>query len=75
MERYANWGGNSGIAAYEIGADSITIRFGDGWNYLYTEDRAGAANINRMKALARGGRGLNAFINTRVKKLYSRKFR
>lgn len=30
MERYRNRGGDSGVVAYEIGPDSITVMFSDG---------------------------------------------
>lgn len=73
MEAYANWGGDSGVVAYEIGPDSITVQFWDGGVYVYTNASASASNITQMKSLARQGRGLNAFINTRVKQLYARR--
>lgn len=77
MERYKNLGGNSGIMAYEIDDQSITVEFQDGSVYLYTYDSAGAENIERMKKLAIAGEGLNSFINTTpsVRKGYKQKFR
>lgn len=75
MERYRNVDGDSGVSAYEVGADFIRIQFSTGATYLYTDDSAGAANIEQMKILAREGNGLNSFINTRVRKLYARKER
>lgn len=75
MERYRNRGGDSGIVAYEIGPDSITVMFSDGAVYLYTYQSAGSANIERMKRLAIAGEGLNSFINRRVRKRYARKLR
>jgi hypothetical protein len=30
MERYKNLGGKSGVSAYEIGSDSITVQFTTG---------------------------------------------
>jgi len=75
MESYANLGGDSGVVAYELGLDSITVQFSDGAIYAYTNDSAGASIITRMKSLAREGQGLNAFINMRARKLYSRKLR
>ena len=75
MERYRNVGGNSGIAAYEIAPDSITVQFKDGSIYLYTNQSAGSANIEHMKQLARAGQGLNSFISRVVKKGYARKLR
>lgn len=75
MERYGNIDGDSGVAAYESGADFIRVQFSDGSVYLYTYASAGSQSIEHMKALAAAGRGLNAFINTSVKKSYSRKER
>ena len=73
MERYSNLGGDSGVVAYEIGNNSITVEFSDGKRYLYTYQSAGSDNIEQMKALAAAGRGLNSFINTNVKKRYASK--
>ena len=36
MKPYGNRHGNSGIAAYEVGADFIRLRFTSGSVYLYT---------------------------------------
>jgi hypothetical protein len=75
MERYGNLGGDSGVVAYEIGPDFIRVQFSDGAVYLYTYASAGSHNIEHMKQLARGGQGLNSFINTTVSKAYARKER
>ena len=75
MPRYANQGGNSGVVSYEISPTSITVRFSDGSEYRYTEGSAGSANIRAMHGLARSGRGLNAFINTRAKYRYAARHR
>src|SRR5687767_12090776 len=40
METYKNLGGDSNINAYDIGDDSITVRFNDGGTYLYNYDSA-----------------------------------
>ena len=73
MEKYRNIAGNSGVTAYEIGPDYITIAFSDGSIYRYTYASAGQENVERMKGLARAGQGLNTFIRTTVSKLYERK--
>lgn len=75
MEKYKNRGGDSGIVAYEIKGDSITVQFSDGSVYLYTYTSAGRSNIERMKNLAIAGEGLNSFINTMVKYKYASKIR
>jgi len=75
MERYSNSGGNSGVLAFEIGKDSITVQFSDGAIYLYNYQSAGSQNIEHMKGLAAAGRGLGSFINTNVRKKYAAKLR
>lgn len=75
MDRYKNLGGNSSVTAFEIGQDSITVQFNDGWNYLYNNQSTGAANVEKMKNLAVRGQGLNSFISRVIRKHYARKFR
>ena len=60
---------------FEIGNDYIRVQFNDNSVYLYTNSSAGPHNINKMKQLAQSGEGLNAFINTTVRKSYARKER
>ena len=73
MEPYKNIAGGSGVRAYEIGPDYITIEFSDGSVYRYTYASAGQENVERMKGLAQAGQGLNTFMNTTLSKLYERK--
>jgi len=75
MERYKNLGGDSGVSAYEIGAESITVQFSTGAVYLYTYRSAGSANIEKMKLLAAAGKGLNSYIKKYVNKGYESKLR
>ena len=75
MERYANRGGDSNVAWYEIDATSVSVQFNDGSIYLYTYQSTGSANIEHMKQLARSGQGLNSFINRSVRKAYARRLR
>ena len=70
MAAYKNLGGDSGIDSYEIAGDSITGTFSDRSVYRYNYASAGRDNIEHMKTLAVAGEGLNAFINTNVKKMY-----
>ncbi len=71
MVRYLN--PNSGIHAYQCGADFIRIRFADGNTYLYTYESTGIDNIEQMKLLARLGQGLNTYINTTVRGKYAKR--
>ncbi len=71
MERYKNLGGDSGVAAYEIGTDFIKVQFKTGSIYLYTYSSAGSSNIETMKELAINGEGLNSFIGRTVRNKYA----
>lgn len=73
MHRYRNTSGESGVVAYDIGKDSITIQFTGGDRYLYTERSAGADNIARMQELAREGRGLSTFVSQHIRSRYAKK--
>ncbi len=73
MKRYKNLSGDSGVIAYEIGNDSISIQFVDGCVYLYTYQSAGRDNIEHMKSLAIAGQGLSSFISQAVKKQFASK--
>ena len=73
MQRYGNQSRESGVVAYDIDAGQIVVQFRNGDRYLYTEDSAGAANIARMQALAKAGRGLSSFISQHVHDRYARK--
>jgi hypothetical protein len=75
VQRYPNRSRNSGVVAYEIGAESITVKFVDGNKYVYTYDSAGAENVDHMKRLAIRGEGLSGFISATVRDKYARKFR
>lgn len=73
MHRYRNISGESGVVAYDIGKDAITIEFTGGERYLYTERSAGAENIAKMQELAREGRGLSTFVSQHIRTRYARK--
>ncbi len=75
MQIYKNLDGDSGVVGFVISADSITVYFERGYNtaYTYNYNSAGRAVVESMKALALGGKGLNAFINTQAKKKYAYK--
>ena len=73
MPRYSNLSGKSGVVSYETTADSITLRFVNGDRYLYTAARPGRDAVDRMKALAKAGRGLSTFVSQHVRENYERK--
>lgn len=63
MQPYNDIDNDSNIEAFEIGDDSISVRFFDGRIYVYTYQSAGASHIEEMKRLAHAHDGLNAYIN------------
>lgn len=71
MQRYKDTDGDSGIAAYETGPGSITIRFADGGTYLYDASAPGAKHVAELQRLARRGNGLNTYINKYVRSNYA----
>ena len=73
MPRYANLDGHSGVVAYETTADAITLTFVGGERYVYTHERPGRDAVDRMKALAKAGRGLATFVSQHVREAYARK--
>lgn len=75
MVPYKNINGDSGVIVYETGLDYIRVQFSTGAVYLYTYTSAGEKNIEYMKILANKGDGLNAFINTTVRRGYAKKER
>lgn len=63
MTPYENQGGDSPVTAFEIGDDSITVKYTNGSVYLFTYHSAGSANVEQMKKYAMFGHGLNGFIS------------
>ena len=64
MKPYKNLNGNSGVTAYEIGADYVAIRFKADVTYWYTFASTGERHVVQMKKLAEAGRGLAGYIAT-----------
>jgi hypothetical protein len=63
--------GTSGVIAYELGDDSITLKFVDGSTYLYNQHKPGSQHVKSMRALAVAGRGLATYINVHVRGEYA----
>lgn len=70
MERYANLNGNSNVIAFEIGNTWINVQFATESPYTYSYQKAGEIHVERMKVLAREGRGLNSYIMLNCKYSY-----
>ena len=74
MKRYKNISGNSGVTAYEVNEDNISIQFNDAV-YLYTYASAGKKTIEKMKKLAAAGKGLSTYISQTVKEKFETKLK
>lgn len=72
MQRYANPA--SGVRAYECTPSAINVEFADGAVYVYNHAVTGRAQVERMKRLAREGRGLATYISQHVGANYAAKF-
>ncbi len=75
MQRYKNLDSSSGVTAFEVADDAITVEFINGSVYKYDYASAGRGNIERMKRLAAEGRGLSTFISQHVHDAYARRLR
>ena len=73
MRFYENQTGTSGVAGFEIGDRSITVRFAAGGTYLYDQTKPGKLHVAQMISLARAGAGLATYINQQVRGNYARK--
>jgi hypothetical protein len=73
MKRYKNLSGNSGVEAFELANDAITVRFHGGATYVYDYSVTGQAMVEQMKLLAEEGRGLSTFISRFVSDKYAAK--
>lgn len=71
MQPYANTSGKSGILQYESGEDFIRIKIRNKGIYLYTYGTTGSEHVERMKVLARKGRGLSRYIARFVRGRYA----
>jgi hypothetical protein len=76
MTPYLNLSGNSNVVSYEVSDDAIIVVFRSGRyrHYLYNSFRPGRAVVERMKAFAMQGHGLNSYISSVVKDNFARKW-
>ena len=73
MRTYKNLSGDSGVLAYDLGPDFITVKFLDGVKYRYSYACPGKLFVERMKKLATAGKGLSTYISQTVRERYERK--
>lgn len=65
----------SGVDAFSIGQNQITIYFKNDTVYLYSDRKPGKKDVKQMIELAQKGQGLNTYINKFVKDRYSEKLK
>jgi len=71
MEKYGNLGGDSGVVSYDSLSTSIKIQFvNNSTIYVYTYSKPGKIHVEKMKQLARAGRGLATYISQKVRDDY-----
>jgi hypothetical protein len=73
MKRYLDLSGTSGVRAYAIGEQTVTVQFADGGAYLYSYASAGRERVEEMKRCALAGRGLSTYISQHVGQAYESK--
>lgn len=62
MKMYQNLSGNSVVRSYQFYGDGIKIKLHNGTTYLFLEEKTGRDTIDRLKTLAKDGRGLGTFV-------------
>ena len=70
MTPYRQLGGPSGVEAYRLAPDAISVKFVDGRTYTYTDASAGSIVVEQMKQLAASGKGLSTYISQHVRGNY-----
>lgn len=73
MERYKNLEGHSGVTGYKTGSNSIAVEFNHDAVYQYTYKSAGKKAVEKMKQLAKAGRGLSTYISQSVRESFESK--
>jgi hypothetical protein len=63
MKNYSDRSGQSGVVAYRALDDAIDVLFRDEIVYRYDDATTGREHVERMKWLARAGKGLAGYIN------------
>ncbi|MGZ4044537.1 MAG: hypothetical protein ACXVO9_15135 [Bacteroidia bacterium] len=73
MTRYRNRGGNSGVKSFDLGDTYIKVTFANGEIYVYDYLVPGKKHVEKMKILARAGKGLSTYISRYIQEKYSEK--
>lgn len=73
FEKYKNKQTNSGVTAFEMNKEQISVLFDD-MVYVYTYSITGRKHVEKMKRLAKQGKGLSTYISRNVKEKYQEKY-
>lgn len=73
MQPYRNLSGTSGVVAFSLGDRHIDIEFEGRQRYRYDYSIPGQWEVETMKSLAKGGKGLATFINQHVRERFATK--
>lgn len=66
MNTYRNMSGTKGVSEYELGEESIRLKFDTTKVFIYDYKYTGKEQVEKMKILAHQGVGLNQYINQNV---------
>jgi hypothetical protein len=75
MKPYKDLTGNSGVTAYEVTDNGISVEFNYDAVYRYTYASAGKRSVEKMKRLAAEGKGLSTYISQTVKEKFEAKLK
>ena len=67
MTPYKNLSGNSGVTAYEIKEEGISVQFQKDAVYYYSYSAPGKEHVEIMKELAKQGKGLATYISQNIR--------
>jgi len=71
LQRYGNRHGGSGVRAWAIAGDTLSVEFVDGAVYDYRRSAVGARRFDAACAAARAGRGLSTCISRHLRERYA----
>lgn len=73
LKKYVNRRGASGVIAYCINGDTVSVLFSSWMLYTYDRSRIGDVNFQKLVRCAVDGIGLNGFIVKFIGKEYTQK--
>lgn len=71
LQRYGNRHGESGVRAWALSGDTLSVEFVDGAVYDYRRRDVGPRKFDAACAAARAGRGLSTCISRHLRERYA----